>query len=480
MTEEAEILASASQRVGSVLHGKYHIDGVLGVGGMATVYCATHRNRKRFAVKMLHPEYSVRKDLRARFVREGYVANSVGHPGVVAVLDDDVDETGSPFLVMELLEGVTVDSLYTTSGAPIPVRQALAITCQLLDVLEAAHEKSVVHRDIKPSNLFILRDGELKVLDFGIARLREVDSGLKSTRTGAALGTPAFMAPEQARAMPEAIDTRTDIWGAGATLFTMLTARFVHNGDNARQIMIQAATEPAPSIESIMPELPRAVSELVARALSFEPSARWPSAASMREAALAAHRLLFSADPVRADIADLVARTSAAVGAQPTEPQLPVTASPEPGLPAVRSLQTTASTPVSTRREGASPRPRWPWALLAAGALAALAGVWALRAPTPAPVSRVQVHAATLAAAPARVEPVAVLSAAPSAPPVETQPIDALPTSPSGSPAPSRPHRTTKPRATAPNVRAITSAAPTVQATTAVRPSDNPLRLELQ
>src|SRR4051812_38757370 len=162
MSQEAEILAVASQRVGTVLHGKYHLDGVLGVGGMATVYAATHRNRKRFAVKMLHVEFSVRSDARTRFVREGYVANSVAHPGVVAILDDDVDETGSAFIVMELLDGVTVDALSTATGTAVPVREALGIAYQLLDVLQAAHQNSVVHRDIKPANLFVLRDGQLK------------------------------------------------------------------------------------------------------------------------------------------------------------------------------------------------------------------------------------------------------------------------------------------------------------------------------
>jgi len=363
MSEEAEILGLALQRVGSTLNGKYHIDGVLGVGGMATVYAATHRNRKRFAVKMLHPEFSVRRDLRARFVREGYVANSVAHPGVVAVLDDDVDELGSPFLVMELLEGVTVDALCAVNSAAIPVREALAITCQLLEVLEAAHGKSVVHRDIKPANLFISRDGELKVLDFGIARLREVGSGPQATLAGAALGTPAFMAPEQARAVPEAIDERTDIWGAGATLFTMLTARFVHRGESARQIMVHAATEPARSIESLLPELPRSVAALVSRALEFEPAQRWQSAAAMRSAALETYRALFGAEPVRADIAELTARTSAAVGTQPTEPG-PDSSAANPGARPARELQTTTSTPVATRPDANRAKRGAFWAVL--------------------------------------------------------------------------------------------------------------------
>src|SRR4051812_36690885 len=317
MSEEAEILAAASQRVGSVLHGKYHIDGVLGVGGMATVYAATHRNRKRFAVKMLHPEFSVKRDIRSRFIREGYAANSVEHPGVVAVIDDDVDETGAAFLVMELLTGITVNALYAP-GAPVPLREALGIAHQLLDVLEAAHRKSVVHRDIKPANLLLLRDGQLKVLDFGIARLRETDASLKSTRTGATLGTPAFMAPEQARALPLEVDARTDVWAAGATLFTLLSARFVHSGDNARQMMIHAATEPAPSLGTIVPNLPPCVVELVDRALRFVRSERWASAAEMRARVLEAHRELFRADPSASDLCALIERTSLTVQTSPT------------------------------------------------------------------------------------------------------------------------------------------------------------------
>jgi serine/threonine-protein kinase len=316
MTDEAELLASASQRVGTVLHGKYHVDGVLGVGGMATVYAVTHRNRKRFAIKMLHPEFSVRRDVRQRFVREGYAANSVDHPGVVVILDDDMDETGSPFLVMELLEGVTVDALCRVG--PLPVRESLGIVYQLLEVLDAAHRKAVIHRDIKPANLFLARDGQLKVVDFGIARLRDGESGLKSTHGGATLGTPAFMAPEQARAAPDEIDARTDIWATGATLFTMLSARFVHDGDGARQIMIRAATEPARSLADVAPDVPPEVVEIVGRALEFERAARWDSAAAMRDAVLDAHRKLFG-EPSRAELSELVARAPVSAATLPTD-----------------------------------------------------------------------------------------------------------------------------------------------------------------
>jgi len=284
MSDREDILGRAQRRLGAILRGKYRLDRVLGVGGMAVVYGATHRNQKQFAVKMIHPELTVRSDIRARFLREGYLANTVNHPGVVAVLDDDVDDDGSAFVVMELLEGVNVETLGTRFGPRLPLSASLDIMDQLLDVLDAAHAKAVIHRDIKPANIFLRRDGQVKVLDFGIARLRDATAGLQSTRTGAMLGTPAFMAPEQALAEGGDVDPRTDLWAAGATLFTMISGHCVHEGNNARQVLIRAATAPARSLATVVPDAPVAVVEVVAKALEFDRAARWESAAAMREA----------------------------------------------------------------------------------------------------------------------------------------------------------------------------------------------------
>src|SRR5271163_1216090 len=128
-----EVLALARTRLGRVLRGKYRLDRVLGVGGMAVVYAATHRNKKRFAIKMLHPELSMRENVRTRFLREGYVANSVEHPGAVAVLDDDVAEDGAAFVVMELLEGMPVDAFCQGQGGRVSVPAVVAIADALLD-----------------------------------------------------------------------------------------------------------------------------------------------------------------------------------------------------------------------------------------------------------------------------------------------------------------------------------------------------------
>src|SRR5262252_4700128 len=196
MSGNVELL-EAERRLGSILKDKYRLDRILGVGGMAVVYAATHRNRRSFAIKMLHTQLSFIDELRVRFQREGYLANTVEHPGTVAVLDDDVGADGAAFLVMELLEGMGVDGLVEKNGGKLPPREALALVYQLLDVLAAAHAKGIIHRDIKPANLFLDRTGQLKVLDFGIARLRDTTSSHLATGTGAQLGTPAFMSPEQ-------------------------------------------------------------------------------------------------------------------------------------------------------------------------------------------------------------------------------------------------------------------------------------------
>src|SRR5579863_389558 len=170
---ETALRLRASARLGTVLKEKYRLDRVLGIGGMATVYAATHRNQAELAVKMLHPELSLRADLRKRFLREGYVGNSVKHPGAVLVVDDDTTEDGTAFLVMELLRGMSVEELALRTDGPLSVPVVVSVALQLLDVLAAAHANAIVHRDLKPANLFIEQDGTLKVLDFGIARLRE-------------------------------------------------------------------------------------------------------------------------------------------------------------------------------------------------------------------------------------------------------------------------------------------------------------------
>jgi serine/threonine-protein kinase len=254
---------------------------------MASVYAATHRNSKRFAVKLLHPELSLESDVRTRFLREGYAATQVNHPGAVAVLDDDVTEDGLAFLVMELLEGSSVDALWERCRWKMPVGVVLGIAHQLLDVLAAAHANDIVHRDIKPENLFLTTEGQLKVLDFGIARLKGA-AHATVTGTGFVMGTPAFMAPEQALGMSKEIDGQSDLWATGAVLYTLLSGEFVHEGESPQAIVVQCATEPARSLAEVLPGAAREVVQLVDSALAFKKSARWPTAVAMRKGVEAA------------------------------------------------------------------------------------------------------------------------------------------------------------------------------------------------
>jgi eukaryotic-like serine/threonine-protein kinase len=309
----------AQARVGAVLRARWRLDRVIGVGGMATVYAATHRNQSRVAIKVLHPEVALDSEVTMRFLREGYVANVVEHSGTVKVLDDDVDDEGCPFLVMELLEGETVDARWTRKGQRLEVGEVLAIGSQILEVLAVAHDQGVIHRDLKPENLFLTRDGELKILDFGIARLREYTPDGNSTRVGSLLGTPAFMAPEQARGRWDEVDWRTDIWAIGATLFTLLSGRFVHEAETVQEQLIHSATVPAQSVGEIVAHLPPAVIELVDRALAFDRNERWADARAMLAALRAAAGLESSDGPLTLPAPSTPSVTDAATLIAPAE-----------------------------------------------------------------------------------------------------------------------------------------------------------------
>jgi eukaryotic-like serine/threonine-protein kinase len=277
------MVVRAKGRLGSMLRNKWRLDALLGVGGMAAVYAATHRNGSRAAVKVLHVELSVREDIKGRFMREGHAANAVGHEGAVKVLDDDIADDGSLYLVSELLDGETLEDRRIRSGGKLSEDEVLWVAEQTLDVLVAAHAKGVIHRDIKPENIFLTRLGQLKVLDFGIARLCELTTASQATRAGAAMGTPAYMAPEQARGLGNEVDGRSDLWSVGATMFHALTGKLVHEGRTANEQLLHAMTTPAPTLLSVLPSLSPAVGQVVDRALAFDKETRWLDARRMQE-----------------------------------------------------------------------------------------------------------------------------------------------------------------------------------------------------
>ncbi|MEO7034163.1 MAG: serine/threonine-protein kinase [Polyangiaceae bacterium] len=288
----------AQARVGTLLNGRWHLDKLVGVGGMAAVYFATHRNTKRVAIKVLHPEMAVDENARQRFLREGYAANQVGHSGAVAADDDGVTEEGVPFLVMELLEGETLEERALRHGGKLSAREVLALLEQALATLEAAHARGIVHRDLKPENLFLTRDGVLKILDFGIARVQE-SAGTPSQTLGV-MGTPSFMAPEQARGRWQDVDARTDLWALGATMFTLLSGRFVHQAETVNEALVMAVTERAPSSAKVVVNVHPSLAELVDKALAYERELRFQTASEFREAVHAVHQLIAGDDSLPA------------------------------------------------------------------------------------------------------------------------------------------------------------------------------------
>ena len=358
---DQQVVERASARIGTTLRDKYKLERVLGAGGMAVVYKATHRNGKEFAVKVLHQELSLLSDVRTRFLREGYVANKVKHPGAVSVIDDDVAEDGAAFLVMELLDGHSVEELWEQQGRKLPLAQVLTLGHQLASVLAAAHANGIVHRDIKPANLFLTTDGQLKVLDFGIARLREVATS-HATQTGMTMGTPAFMAPEQAMAKMSEIDGQTDLWSAGATMFTLASGELVHNAENTQQLLIIAATTPAKSFASVMPTAPAPAVKVIDRALAFEKQNRWASAAEMRDALRDAYATIFSGAPPSA----LLITQPPVSSADPRMRTAPMESAPRASAPPLVDVPSSArgSTqplqPTPARAMVAEARPRLP------------------------------------------------------------------------------------------------------------------------
>jgi serine/threonine protein kinase len=269
--------------VGRLLSGKWRVDRLIGKGGVASVYEATHRNGRRAAIKVLSPDFAGNRRMRGRFQREGYLANRVGHPGAVAILDDDVSGDHA-YLVMELLDGITLDALRVARGGRLPLRETLWVGIELLDVLHAAHTRGILHRDVKPGNVFVTRGRELKLLDFGIASLREGPDTQGITETGMVLGTPGFMAPEQARGRLDEVGPATDVYSVGATLFRLLSGRLVHEGGTSSELQIAVATTDARPLASVSSEIPRDVCRIIDRALHRDAAVRFGSAEAMKQA----------------------------------------------------------------------------------------------------------------------------------------------------------------------------------------------------
>lgn len=283
--------AASDIRVGAVLRDTYEITSLLGKGGMGAVYLARHRRLpgKQVAVKVLLHGASLNPELYARFRREAEIASQLGHPNIVEVLDFDTLQDGTPFLVMEYLRGESLEQRLERERPPVDA--VLALIRQIGSALQAAHRAGVVHRDLKPANVFLVPTdsggvvGErVKLLDFGISKM--LDSQTLQTQDAVLIGTPQYMAPEQALGKNSEIDARTDIFALGCIVYEMLAGRppFAGEGGSIVQVVFRIVhTQPEP-LASLCPDVPGRIVAAVERALAKSPQDRFPDVASFIEA----------------------------------------------------------------------------------------------------------------------------------------------------------------------------------------------------
>jgi serine/threonine protein kinase len=290
---------NADPLVGTTLHDTYFVSRVIGEGGMGRVYEARHTriSSKRYAIKVLHAEYARNPEIRQRFQHEAEAAAAIGHPGVVGTYDVGETPGERPYMVSEYLAGEDLNEYLTEHGA-LPPQTVVHIGRQLCSALAAAHARGVIHRDLKPHNVFVLAEEKerskafeeehlaalpsVKVLDFGLSRFVERDNDL--TKTGIILGTPGYMAPEQAGGL--GTDHRTDIYGLGALLYASATGRAPFKEDSPQKTVISVLSRAPTRPRELVPTIPVDLEIVIQRAMAREPSERYQSAAEV-EAALA-------------------------------------------------------------------------------------------------------------------------------------------------------------------------------------------------
>ena len=262
--------------IGKFLDNRYELLEVIGTGGMAVVYKARcHRLNRLVAVKILKQDLAQDAEFRRRFHDESQAVAMLSHPNIVAVYDvshsDDLD-----YIVMELIDGITLKQYMQKKGAPLNWREALHFITQIMRGLSHAHSRGIIHRDIKPHNIMVLRDGSVKVADFGIARLTSAN---QSSLTQEALGSVHYISPEQARGSH--IDARSDIYSAGVVLYEMTTGRLPFEGESPVSVAIQHINSIPLSPRDINPDIPEALQEITMKAMCPDANERYLSADDM-------------------------------------------------------------------------------------------------------------------------------------------------------------------------------------------------------
>ncbi|WP_063763168.1 protein kinase domain-containing protein [Streptomyces sp. NRRL WC-3742] len=325
----------------SLGNGRYVLQQLLGEGGMASVHLAYDSVLGRsVALKSMHSELGRDESFKERFRREAQAVARLEHPNIVTVYDsgEDIAPDGSstPYIVMQLVDGKglrdAINEAVAQHGA-MPPEEALRVIVGVLNALEASHDMGLVHRDIKPGNVMFDRKGNVKVMDFGIARALE--SGVTSmTQTGMVVGTPQYLSPEQALGKP--VDARSDLYSVGVMLFEMITGRLVFDGDSAFSIAYKHVQEEPPAPSSLNPSVTPVVDAYVGQALRKDPAHRFQSAADMRDEA---ERLIAelkgggSGQQLKASTPLVIGEGPRSAHAAPTPapPQAPQTPQPFPG-----------------------------------------------------------------------------------------------------------------------------------------------------
>ncbi len=322
--------------IGQVLGKRYQVTRLLGQGGMGSVYEAVHCELdKKVAVKLLLPHVAENAEAYERFRREAQASSRMRHPNILEVTDFDHTEQGAPYMVMEYLDGEDLSDLLARERR-LPLGRAITLFLEVLDAVEAAHQGGIIHRDLKPENIYLCRYGardELpKVLDFGISKIMDATSQL--TRPQAMMGTPSYMAPEQAQGKTGSADARTDIFALGTILYRMLAGQEAFGGGKALSIIYRVVNEEPPPLSEVVPGLAPAVAAVVERAMAKEPADRFPSASAM------------------------AAALTEAVNTEAAPAPVPVPAHTEPGLSATLAAEPSPQTDpgLSASLDGESPQ----------------------------------------------------------------------------------------------------------------------------
>ena len=282
-------MSSTPTLAGSIVAGRYEIQRRIGSGGMGSVYLARHITLKReVAIKFIHPELCSSEEVLRRFDTEAKAAARIKSRHAVAVIDHGVADNGQPYIVMEYLEGESLEQALRRRGR-LPFEEVVEIVIQVARALEQAHDGGIVHRDLKPDNIFLSRDGDkglvVKVLDFGIAKIvhDEVVGGVGTTKTGMVLGTPLFMSPEALTASAP-VSPASDIWSLGACTFAAAVGKVPFEGDAIGDVVLKVCAAPMPVPSELVPELPKAFDEWFTRACSRDLATRFKRVGEMADA----------------------------------------------------------------------------------------------------------------------------------------------------------------------------------------------------